>query len=107
MQNLISFVIYSTRKRGKTYFVCLLSGARNCAPSVKRPVNVSDLFYESEVILQITLTITELHVTLTKFFNWFDNNHMKANPGKCHLLFNFKTFRVLYIGETTISCSTA
>ena len=28
---------------------------------------------------------SELQAISTKVFNWFDNNHIKANTGKCHL----------------------
>ena len=29
--------------------------------------------------------ITQLHSTARKLFSWFTNNHMKFNPGKCHI----------------------
>ena len=34
----------------------------------------------------IPTVISELQYISTKVFNWYGNNHIKANPGKCHLL---------------------
>ena len=34
----------------------------------------------------IPSVISELQRISTEAFNWFGNNHMKANPGKCHQL---------------------
>ena len=34
--------------------------------------------------------ITCLERTAVDLFTWFDNNGMKANPDKCHLLLNIK-----------------
>ena len=36
----------------------------------------------------IPTVISELQA---KVFNWFSDNHMKANPGKCHLLLSTKS----------------
>ena len=36
--------------------------------------------------LQININ-SELQITASKLFTWFDNNHIKANPKKIHLLF--------------------
>ena len=30
----------------------------------------------------INRVISELQITANKLFTWFNNNHMKANPGK-------------------------
>ena len=57
-----------------------------------------DPFYECEkkITLQTMLTIQLLicvHIptVISKIvFNWFGNNHMKASPGKCHLLLSTK-----------------
>ena len=35
--------------------------------------------------------ITQLQSTASKIFSWFTNNHMKVNPGKCHILLSAKT----------------
>ena len=60
-----------------------------------------DLFYECEysnvashaddTTLHSCATDTpsvalELHFSVTKPFRWFKNNHLKANPGKSHIL---------------------
>ena len=65
-----------------------------------------DLFHESEesniadyaddttpysCATQIPTVISELQEFSTKVFNWFINNHMKANPGKCPLLLHVST----------------
>ena len=42
----------------------------------------------------------------TKVFNWFGNNHMKANPGKCHLLLSTKSPEVASIDGIQIKSST-
>ena len=39
----------------------------------------------------IPTVISELQATSTKVFNWFGNNHMKSNPGKCHLFLSTKS----------------
>ena len=35
--------------------------------------------------------ISELRFISNKLFHWFQHNHLKANPGKCHLLLSSKT----------------
>ena len=35
--------------------------------------------------------IFELQSTSEKLFNWFDKNHLKAYPEKCHLLLSLKS----------------
>ena len=54
----------------------------------------------------IATVISELQVISTKVFNWFVNNHMKANPGKCHLLLSNKSPEVCIDG-IQITSSTA
>ena len=39
----------------------------------------------------INSVISKLQSRSDKLSTWFKNNHMKANPGKCNLLLNFKT----------------
>ena len=80
-----------------------------------------DLFYECEEIhianyaddttpyscgTDIPTVISELQYIPTKVFNWFVNNHMKANPGKCHLLFSNKSPEVVSIDGIQIRSST-
>ena len=47
------------------------------------------------------------HDISTKVFNWFDNNHMKPNPGKCHLSLSIKSPEVVSIDGIEITSSTA
>ena len=69
-------------------------------------LNLIDLFFEcddSEIASyandtttpdsctdDIPSVITQLQSTASKFFSWFTNNHMKVNPGKCHILLSAK-----------------
>ena len=55
----------------------------------------------------IPTVISELQDISTKVFNWFGNNHMKANPGKCHLLLSTKSPDVVSIDGIQITSSTA
>ena len=85
-------------------------------------INMIDLFYESEQNdianyaddttpyscgTDIPTVISELQPTSTKVFNWFDNNHMKDNPGKCHLLLSNKSPEVVSIDGIQITSSTS
>ena len=38
----------------------------------------------------ISSVITQLQSTASELFSWFTNNHMKVNPGKCHILLSIK-----------------
>ena len=55
----------------------------------------------------IPSVISELQDISSKVFNWFGNNHMKANPGKCHLLLSTKSPEVVSIDGIQITSSTA
>ena len=55
----------------------------------------------------IPTVISELQDISTKVFNWFGNNHMKANPGKCHLLLSTKSPEVVSIDGIQITSSTS
>ena len=85
-------------------------------------INMIDLFYECEenditnyaddtttysCDIHIPTVISELQDISTKVFNWFGNNHMKANPGKCHLLLSTKSPEVVSIDGIQITSSTA
>ena len=84
-------------------------------------INMIDLFYECEddianyaddrtpysCVTNIPTVISELQATSTKVFNLFGNNHMKANPGKCHLLLSTKSPEVVTTDEIQIKSSTA
>ena len=39
----------------------------------------------------IDTVISELQITASKLFTWFNNNPMKANPEKKHLILSLKT----------------
>ena len=83
---------------------------------------MTDLFYECEennsanyaddttpysCATDIPTTVSELQAISTKVFNWFDNNHIEANPGKCHLLLSTKSPEVVSIAGIQITSSTA
>ena len=38
---------------------------------------------------------------------WFGNNHMKANPGICHLSLSTKSLEVVFIDRIQITSTTA
>ena len=75
-------------------------------------IYIIDLFYEcegSDIVNyaddttpyacgdDISTVITKLQSISTKMFYWFESNHLKANPGKSHLLLSSK-----YITDTFI-----
>ena len=85
-------------------------------------INMIDPFYESEENdianyagdttpyfcgTDIPTVIFELQDILTKVFNWFVNNNMKANPVKCHLLLSTKSLEVVSIDGIQITSSSA
>ena len=85
-------------------------------------INMTDLFYECEEndIAHYAdnatpyscgtynpTVISELQGISTKVFHWFGNNHMKANPGKCHLFLGTKRPEVISIDGIQITSSTA
>ena len=53
----------------------------------------------------INTVISELQITASKLFTWFDNNHMKANPEKSHLLLSSKTPKKAYFGGPLVEPS--
>ena len=55
----------------------------------------------------INTVISELQITASKLFTWFDNNHMKANPEKSHLLLSSKTPKKAYFGGALVESSSA
>ena len=54
------------------------------------------------VAVTFPLSSLNLRLPLQNFSNWFDNNHLIANPGKCHLLLSFKSPQILSIGGKTL-----
>ena len=41
----------------------------------------------------------ELKTTGSKLFRWFENNHLKANPGKSHILLSTKKPEIVSIDD--------
>ena len=85
-------------------------------------INIIDLFYECEENdianyadditpyycgTDIFTVVYELQGFSAKVFNWFGNNHMKANPCKCHLLVSTKSPEVVSIDGIQITSSSA
>ena len=50
----------------------------------------------------INTVISELQITASILFTWFDNNHMKANPQQSRILLSSKTSKKAYFGETLV-----
>ena len=46
--------------------------------------------------------ISELQSTLENLFDWFEKNHLKANPEKCHLLLSSKPSIETKIGGVSV-----
>ena len=45
---------------------------------------------------------SELQITVSKLFTWFNNNRMKAKPEKSHLLFSSETPKKVYFGGVLV-----
>ena len=65
------------------------------------------IFVVLSLLWYIPTVISELHDILTKVFDWFANNHMKANPDKCHLLVSTKNLEVVSIDVIQTTSSTS
>ena len=50
----------------------------------------------------ISSAISELQRIVKEIFDWFGNNHMKANPGKCHVILSL---REIHFVNTSIASS--
>ena len=50
--------------------------------------------------------ISDLKFISNKIFHWFRYNHVKVNPGKCHLLLSPKTPADVFIGDASLTTST-
>ena len=79
-----------------------------------------DLFYECEhssvasyaddttpypCATDIPSVALELQASATKLFLWFKNNHLKANPGKSHILLSSKKPEIVSIDGISIAAS--
>ena len=84
-------------------------------------IDLIDLFYECEESNIASYThdttqyscakdtqtvISELKSISTKPFHWFQYNHLRAIPGKCHLLLSSKTPTDEFIGDASLTTST-
>ena len=84
-------------------------------------IDLIDLFYECEESNINSYTgdttpyscardtqtlISELKFISSKLFHWFQYNHLKANPGKCHLLLRSKIPTDVSAGDASIKTST-
>ena len=65
------------------------------------------IFVVLSLLWYIPTVISELHNILTKVFDCFANNHMKANPDKCHLLVSTKNLEVVSIDVIQTTSSTS
>ena len=68
-------------------------------------IDLTDLFYECEES-NIASYADGTTPYSNKLFHWFQYNHLKANPGKCHLLLSSKTPTDVSIGDTSLKTST-
>ena len=53
----------------------------------------------------IPSVITQLQSTARKLLSWFINNHIKVNPGRCHILLSTKTLISLHLEGASITSS--
>ena len=53
----------------------------------------------------ISSVISELQRITKKFFDWCRNNHMKANPEKCHVILSSNTQREIHFANASIASS--
>ena len=53
----------------------------------------------------IPSVITQLQSKASKLFSWFTNNHMKVNPGKCHILLSTKNAIDVHLEGACITSS--
>ena len=47
----------------------------------------------------------EVQASATKLFRWFKNNHLKANPGKYHILLSTNNLEIFSIGGIPLAAS--
>ena len=83
-------------------------------------IDMIDLFYECEDSIvasyvdettpyscatDIPSVALELQASATKLFSWFKNNHLKANPGKSHILLSSKKPEILSTDRIPLAAS--
>ena len=49
--------------------------------------------------------LLEVQASATKLFHWFKNNHLKANPGKSHILLSSKKPEIVSVDGISIAAS--
>ena len=47
----------------------------------------------------------EVQAPATKLFRWFNNNHLKGNPGKSHILLSTNKFEIVSIDGIPLAAS--
>ena len=83
-------------------------------------IDITDPFYECEdsniasyvddttpysCETDIPIVALELQASASKLFHWFKNNHLKANPGKSHILLSTKKPEIASIAEIPLTAS--
>ena len=83
-------------------------------------IDLTDLFYECEDSNianyaddttpyacgeNIRVVISELKSLAFRLFKWFENNHMKANPGKSHILLSNMKMEKVKINDVVLTSS--
>ena len=83
-------------------------------------INLIDMFYEYEdseienysddtapytCASNINTVISELQITASKLFTWFENSHINANPEKSHLFLSSKTPKKAYFDGALVESS--
>ena len=83
-------------------------------------IDLIDLFFTCENMILLVMLMTQhpthakrdtptvisgLQSTSGKLFNWFEKNHLKANPEKCHLLLSSKYSIETNIGDVSVKSS--
>ena len=53
----------------------------------------------------ISSVISKLQRIAKKNFDWCRNNHVKANPGKCHVILSSNTQREIHFVNTSVASS--
>ena len=53
----------------------------------------------------ISSVVSELQRITKKIFDWCRNNHMKANPEKCHVILSSNTQREIRLANASVATS--
>ena len=87
---------------------------------LEKDIDLTDLFLECEndnissyaddttpysCAQDISSVISELQRITKNFFDWCRNNHVKANPEKCHIILSSYTQREIRFANTSITSS--